>query len=185
MSGTPYLGQTVDTILGQDFLTWLWFRSDTAPGSFADAKGTPFSVSMEQRIVVRGGEGESTETASVSGALSTLREAKLGLLTGKKVVQALVRIEKDDMAWQAVIKAESFSCNSLRTPRVERDADDDDPDAVFLEKAYLVSLYFDCLDSLYLKFIRARLNPSTWREEVAAVKQWINDSADAMSGAAR
>lgn len=25
----PYLGQTTDMVLGQEFLTWLWFRSET------------------------------------------------------------------------------------------------------------------------------------------------------------
>ena len=27
----PYLGQTTDMVLGQEFLTWLWFRSETQP----------------------------------------------------------------------------------------------------------------------------------------------------------
>lgn len=80
----PYLGESTDAILGQEFLTWLWYQSDTAPGAFTDSQGAPFSVSMEQRIVVQGGEGEARETASVSGSLSPLREARFGLGTGQK-----------------------------------------------------------------------------------------------------
>ncbi len=30
MSNVEYLGQSVDVILGQEFLTWLWFRGETA-----------------------------------------------------------------------------------------------------------------------------------------------------------
>ena len=62
MSDTPCLDST-DNILGQEFLTWLWYQSDVAPGAFVDKEGQPFSVSMEQRIVVQGGEGDAKETA--------------------------------------------------------------------------------------------------------------------------
>ena len=65
----PYLGQTTDMVLGQEFLTWLWFRSETQPMGFKDKEGVPFSMNLEQRIVVQGGEGDSLETASVSGSL--------------------------------------------------------------------------------------------------------------------
>ena len=68
----PYLGQTTDMVLGQEFLTWLWFRSETQPMGFKDKEGVPFSMNLEQRIVVQGGEGDSLETASVSGSLSQL-----------------------------------------------------------------------------------------------------------------
>lgn len=131
---------------------------------------------MEQRIVVRGGEGDAQETASVIGLLSSLREARLGLLTGKKVVQALARIEKDGMAWQSLIKAEDFSIGSLRSPSVERDPDSDDMDALFLEKAYLVDLYLDMLDDLYRQFLHVRLDPARWSEEEVAVGKWITTS---------
>ncbi len=30
MSSIPYLGESTDIVLGQEFLTWLWFRSDNA-----------------------------------------------------------------------------------------------------------------------------------------------------------
>ncbi len=168
-------GGSTDGMLGQDFLTWLWFRSEQGRHFFTH-KEVPFELSMEQRIVVRGGEGDAQETASVTGLLSSLREAKLGLLTGKKVVQALARIEKDGMAWQSLIKAEDFSIGSLRSPSVERDPDSDDMDALFLEKAYLVDLYLDMLDDLYRQFLHVRLDLARWSEEEAAVGEWITTS---------
>ena len=106
--GNAYLGETTDMILGQEFLTWLWYRSDTAPGAFLTREGASFSVSMEQRIVVQGGEGDSRETTSVSGNLSPLREARIGLATGKKVTRALLLLQKEDMTWQLTLKAEDF-----------------------------------------------------------------------------
>ncbi|MDR2669694.1 MAG: hypothetical protein LBC14_07070, partial [Desulfovibrio sp.] len=93
MNDTPYLGRTADLLLGQEFLTWLWFRSATGK-IFNDVKGRPFTISVEQRVVVQGGDGDHLETASVSGVESELREARLGLVTGKKVSRALLRLER-------------------------------------------------------------------------------------------
>ncbi|WP_297045888.1 hypothetical protein [uncultured Desulfovibrio sp.] len=163
---------STDAILGQEFLTWLWYQSDTAPGAFTDAKGQPFAVSMEQRIVVAGGEGEARETASVSGSLSPLREARFGLGTGKKVTRALVRLEKDDMAFQFTLRAEDFSIGSLRTPRLDRNDADDEPDALLLEKIYLMETCLALLDALYARFLALRLSPR-WQAEVTDMGLWM------------
>ncbi len=167
----PYLGQTTDMVLGQEFLTWLWFRSETQPLCFKDKKGQPFTITLEQRIVVQGGEGEMLETASVSGSLSQLREVRLGLRTGKKVTRALVRFEKEDLAWQTTLKAEDFSLGSFRTPRVEHEKDDD-PDAIFLEKLYLMETCMELLDSSYAMFLEIRLSPN-WDGEAREMAKWM------------
>ena len=169
---TTLHGDSTDSILGKEFLTWLWYQSDVAPGAFTDAQGAPFAVSMEQRIVVQGGEGDAQETASVSGALSPLREARFGLGTGKKVSRALVRLEKDDMAFQVSLRAEDFSLNSLKTPKLEKSGDDDDPDALLLEKIYLMEVCTGLLDSLYQRFLSLRLSPD-WAREVGDMRQWM------------
>lgn len=173
MSDTPYLGQTMDIVLGQEFLTWLWFRSESRNGMFMTAGGTSFSIYMEQRIVVQGGEGESLETATVSGPMSQLREARLGLMTGKKVSRALLRIERDADNWQVTLKAEDFALGSLKTPAIEKGDDEgDDPDARFLEKMYLIETCLGLIDEVYRQFLTVRLS-SKWSEEVQDLRIWM------------
>ncbi len=169
MSDTPYLGQTTDLILGQEFLTWLWYKSAVG-GIFNDPTGRPFTVSMEQRIVVQGGEGDHVETASVSGPDSELREARMGLTTGKKVTRALLRLERDPEEWRVTLKAADFSLGSLKTPKIEK-SDDDDPDALFLEKIHLIESCLELLDTLYKVFLGIRLS-SAWKDETARIKDW-------------
>ena len=178
MAEASYIGENTDLILGQDFLTWLWYKSETSNGLFRMSKGTakagePFSLNMEQRVVVRGGEGDNRETASVSGSLSPLREARLGLLTGKLVVRALARLEKDGMNWQVTRRADDFSIGSLRTPQVAKSEEGDDPDALFLEKIYLIESCLDMLDDVYRQFLTVRLTPSAWGHEVREVAEWM------------
>ena len=172
MTDTPYLGQSTDLILGQEFLTWLWFRSATG-GIFNTRDGRPFTVSMEQRIVVQGGEGDHVETASVSGVDSELREARMGLTTGKKVTRALLRLEREPDSWQVTLKAADFTLSSLKTPKIESNANNDlDPDALLLEKISLVETCLEMLDSLYLAFLDVRLGEG-WKEEVKRLGQWM------------
>ena len=176
MAEIGYIGENTDLILGQEFLTWLWFRSETGSVFRMEGEahhGEPFNVAMEQRIVVRGGEGENQETATVVGSFSPLREARLGLLTGKQVVRCLVRLEKDGMDWQVSLKAEDFSINSLRTPKVVRDDGDEDPEGLFLEKMYLIDLGLDMLDEMFRQFLTLRLSPAAWNKEAEAVAAWM------------
>ncbi|MDR0339730.1 MAG: hypothetical protein LBH65_05575 [Desulfovibrio sp.] len=172
MSDTPYIGQTADLVLGQEFLTWLWFRSATG-AIFNDAKGAPFTVSMEQRIVVQGGEGDHVETASVSGVDSELREARLGLTTGKKVTRALLRFERGPEEWQVTLKAADFALGSLKTPKIERNDRDADPDALLLEKLSLVESCLELTDSAFAAFLAVRLDAPSWKDEVERLRQWM------------
>lgn len=172
MSDMPYLGESTDLVLGQEFLTWLWYRSDTAKTFKAPDGGADFEVSMEQRIVVQGGEGDARETASVSGVLSELREARFGLATGKKVTRALVRFSREPEIWQVTLRAGDFSFGSLKTPTVERgDSPDDDPDAVFYEKIHLIETCTGFFDTVYKEFFELRLSPK-WDEEVRSIREW-------------
>jgi hypothetical protein len=172
MSSNPYLGESTDLVLGQEFLTWLWFRSDTAPVFAAPDRGPDFTVSMEQRIVVQGGEGNALETASASGVMSDLREARLGLTTGKKVTRALVRFIRDPEEWQVTLKAQDFSLGSLKTPSVEKgDSPDDDPDALFFEKIHLTEVCLGFFDALYAEFLSLRLSPQ-WEAAAREISAW-------------
>lgn len=169
MSSDP---NTPDNILGQEFLTWLWYRSDTAP-AFATKKGDNFTISLEQRMTVEGGMGETHESAAVVGAGSPLREARVGLATGKKVTRCLLQLTRDELDFQVVLKAEDFSLNSLKTPKIEKTAEeDDDPDAVVLEKIALLEMAVEMIDSLYLAFLNIRLDEAAWGTEAARIRSW-------------
>ena len=165
-------GLMLGNVLGKEFLTWLWFQSDVAPGAFVDKDGQPFSVSMEQRIVVQGGQGEAEETASVAGTLSPLREARFGLGKGKKVTRATIRMEKDELAFQFTLSADDFTLGSMKFPKVEKPEEDDDPDAMLLERFYLMEVCLGLLESLYASFLRLRLS-AAWGETVQEITAWI------------
>ncbi len=147
-----------DLILGEEFLTWLWYKSDIASSFFE----------------VQGGNGNTKETASVSGSLSPLREARFGLGTGKKVSRAFLRLEKNDLCWQFSISANDFSFQSLRLPKIGEKGQGEDPDALILEKVYLVEECLHLFDRIFETFISMRFSDD-WQREVEAVRSWMTE----------
>jgi hypothetical protein len=163
-------------ILGQEFLTWIWYTSDARPDAFRDAAKAPFQLYMEHRVVVQGGVGDTLETASVSGALSPLREARVGLATGKKVTRATLRFEQDGLRWQLSLRAEDFAVGGLKGPKTDHGDAGDDPDALLLERIYLMERCMALLDSLYAAFLRLRLSPQ-WADETRRIHAWMTEQA--------
>jgi len=165
---------SVSLALGQEFLTWLWFASETRNGLFTTKDGEVFAVQLEQKVSVQGGEGEAKETAVCSGPMAELREARLGLRTGKKVNKAKLRIERDEVSWQVLIDAATLSLSGLKTPKVETTLEEgEDPDARILEKTYLVEKCVGYLDTVYRQFVELRFE-AAWDKEVNDLRAWLD-----------
>jgi hypothetical protein len=161
------------TILGRDFLTWLWFKSENQNGIFKTKNGEDFALYLEQKVVVQGGEGERLEKAMCTGAMSELREARLGLRTGKKVVQAKIKLEQDSNEWIVEVDASNFTFSGLKTPKVRTKMEEgEDPDGVFLEKIFLVEKALGFFDDVFNSFVDIRMSIH-WQGEVEALRKWL------------
>ncbi len=168
----------IGSILGRDFLTWLWFKSEMNNGFFTTGEGEDYAVYISQKVAVESGEDESRDKTVSSGVMSELREARLGLGSGKKVVQAMLKIEQDSNEWQVLVHADEFSYSGLKTPKVDTRMDEgDDPDAPFLEKMFLVQKVQNVLDDLFRQFLDKRLG-DFWNDEVRAMQRWVRRDAE-------
>ncbi|WP_207259680.1 hypothetical protein [Desulfovibrio sp. Huiquan2017] len=163
-----------NTLLGQDFLTWLWFKTDQDTVLFQLEDNRTFTLHMEQKLSVQGGEGETKATATVTSPAGELSEAKTGLSTGKKVNKAQLLFSIDEDEWLVTVSAADFGLSGLKTPKIStKDDEGDDPDAKFLEKMFLVERCLEMFDVVFTQFLNLRLSRD-WAEESARVKLWIN-----------
>jgi len=163
-----------NNILGQDFLTWLWYKTDSDNPLFTLKDNRKFTLQMEQKLSVQGGEGETKATTTVSSPGGEMSEAKTGLLHGKKVSKAQVLFSMDEEQWLVSLSASDFGLAGLKTPKIaSKDEEGDDPDAKFLEKIFLIERCLEMLDVVYSHFLNLRLGKG-WAEESARVKLWIN-----------
>ena len=168
--------ESPDGMLGQDFLTWLWFKSEDEPGFARNAAGYPFLVSMEERVTVTGFHGFDRETTSVTS--SVLEEARVGLHRGKKVSRALIHLSMGDYSADVSVKAADFSLNSMRAQKATTKTDisdgDDDPDALFYEKTYFIEKTAKLLDALYRQFLVLRLDKDKWDKTTSEMQLWMS-----------
>ena len=169
------MAEAKNPVLGQDFLTWLWFKSEKSGWLFKLPDGSEVNVYLEQKISVRGGTGEEAETATVSGPHAQFAEARLGVKSGKRVDRALIRFEQDGETWTVVVKADDFTLNALRPPKTEtRSEEGDDPDAKVLEKLYLIEKCAGFFDALYTQFLNVRLSQG-WTGELSDFAEWLRE----------
>ena len=169
--------ESLDGSLGRDFLTWLWFRSDVVSTFFRAGNAQPFQVSMEKRVTVTSFCGTERETTSMATWVpgESLLEARVGLRRGKKVTSALIHLTKDDFGFDVSVKAADFSLNSLKTPKIDKPDRDDDPDALFLEKVFLIETAVTLLDSLYRQFLGLRLDSDKWDKTTGEMMKWMGE----------
>ena len=135
-------------------------------------------VYMEKRVTVTGFVGCDRETASVtaSDTASPLTEARLGLRRGKKVSSAIISLSKADCDFNFSVKAADFSLNSLKTSKINKPDRDDDPDALFLEKVFLIETAVTLMDCLYRQFLGLRLDKDKWDKTTGEMMKWMKEA---------
>ena len=102
-------------------------------------------------------------------------EARLGLKSGKRVDRALIRFEQEGETWTVTVKADDFTLNALRPPKIDtRSEEGEDPDAKVLEKMFLIEKCTNFFDALYAQFLAIRLSPG-WPGELSDFGEWLRE----------
>lgn len=165
------LAEHLNPVLGQDFLTWLWYRVEARDDRFTTPAGREFVIAFEHKVAVQGGSEDNVETAVVTSPRNVLAEALTGLRRGKKVSRARLRIESGADGWVFQVRADDLVMTGLKTPKVE--ADKEDPDGTWLEKLALVETCLELFDTCFKTFLDLRMDPEAWDAEVARVAAWM------------
>lgn len=151
--------------LGREFLTWLWFRSDTREGRFTTSAGD-IELWFDQRLKL---ESEASEASTIQAETPTAtQEARVSALTGKSVTQAKIRIVAGQKQWTFTIR-QSLALSGVKIPGLLSREDDDQ----FFERLFLIEEIESLVRELYDEFIRIRVNDATWSDELAEIRRWI------------
>ena len=163
--------------IGQEFLTWLWYRTDSQGNLIRVANGQEAEVSFERFMTLEGGEGDAQESVTIRGLQAELHEAKTALQAGKKVAKAHIRLGTGDLQWKFTIDAATLDISSLKVPKtvsVGEEADDDlSFEARVLERVWMIEQALEAIDSLFRLFLTQRISSDAWAEEKKAMKAWI------------
>ena len=167
--------------LGQEFLTWLWYKSEERGGAVFLPGSGDIQLVFEKYMILESGEGESLERLICKGLQTELREARTGLRMGKKLEQARIYLARGDYEWRLTLGATLFEYRNVVLPRTVAASDEgSDPVAVeakTLERIGMSEEALRTVDELFRLFLTLRTGRD-WAEELAAVKRWISRDAE-------
>jgi recombination associated protein RdgC len=165
--------------LGQEFLTWLWYKSGERGGAVELPGIGDLTVVFEKHIMLEYGDGDSFEKVICQGLQAELKEARTGLRMGKKLEQARILLARGEYEWNLTIKASRFEFKSVKVPKTMGAGEEaDDPEAVegrILEKIAMSEEVLHLVDELFRLYLTVRLSES-WEAELARIRKWVNAS---------
>jgi recombination associated protein RdgC len=162
--------------LGQEFLTWLWWKSEERGGVVALPGEGDIVVVFEKHMLLEYGEGDSNESLICRGLQTELREARTGLVMGKKLEQARIQIAKNDFEWNFTMAAALMEFRNVKLPKTGAESGNDnnpeEREGMILERIYLFEELIQVVMDLFRLFLTVRVS-AEWREELQQIRTWV------------
>ena len=155
--------------LGEEFLTWLWYRLETEGGEFDLGQGRVVGVSLDDFIVFAPRDDDETEQTLRKGMPTRAVEARAGLRSGHRLKKAKLILAMGDLQWGLTLDASTMGLGSIKLPDDDEDAEG--PEERSRERAANFLLLHEIVGQLYRLFLELRLRadyPSTDGEQQAA-----------------
>lgn len=165
--------------LGREFLTWLWFKSETEGGLFNLDDGTVAEFQLDGTLTLTSDSDERRETVICSGENPRLKEARFALSEYKKVTKAKIRLILGDDVWVFTLDSMWMNFSSMKGPKLLQDPGED-PDGMFYEKMAVTGQALAAVDTAYRTFLLLRISEQWEENQIPAISLWIRgeDPAD-------
>ncbi|BBO90473.1 hypothetical protein DSCOOX_36530 [Desulfosarcina ovata subsp. ovata] len=159
--------------IGNEFLTWLWFSTDTNQDYFKTIDETITTLDIGNRIVLENNVNDTSEIITIKGDDAGLEEGLLSLRKGAVVVEMNLIYKTENQEWKFSIKGESLSFSSLKVPETGPMETKDDVEGLLLEKAYLFEKAIHLINGLFNAFLKLRASVEWDQTVVPAIRKWV------------
>lgn len=171
-----------NVMLGEEFLTWLWYHADILSFYLFNEKNEEKQINIyfENKLSVRGTNGENSLQTNLSGNNNPLDEARFGLCTGKKVNNACIVFSgRDDISFLFSLNAKNFSFSSFQI--LDCKFERSDFQTFLLLKMHLFERAMIYFNAVYQEFLNVRLDEKAWKSETEDIRTWIIQFANSVS----
>jgi recombination associated protein RdgC len=156
--------------LGEEFLMWLWFRSETDPQVDLSEPLVAVRVEMGDSLTLRGPEEADAALVSVRGERAAASsEARAAAREGKKLCKCKARFRQGDQIWPFALNADTLGVSGLRLP-VPRGVPM--PDGLIMRGEKLEE-FIQHFYAVFEVFLDQRLREKKWKALEAAMRVWI------------
>ncbi|MBK8975202.1 MAG: hypothetical protein IPM29_04710 [Planctomycetes bacterium] len=157
--------------LGEEFLTWLWFRTETEGGEFELGAGRVAAVSFDDLLEFAPLDDDETEHTLRKGMPTRSVEARAALRTGHRLRRARLVVAHGQLVWQLVLDGASMQPRSVRLPEDDEEAESMEERS--RERAANFLLLNELLGLLYREFLRIRLRPDYLGSDAERQARWM------------
>ena len=160
--------QTNRTFIGREYLTWLWFLSETQGHRISLPEVGDFRFFVDDRIVLTSAGGSVHENVLKGGTPAYATEAKVSLLSGKLVNEAKFVLQESERQWSWSMRADDLGLRGVKLPAVS------EPDAAAHMGARLkmMQTLVDVVDALFQQYMALRTTPA-FEQELDRVSEWL------------
>lgn len=154
--------------LGEEFLTWLWYMSETRTDPLDVPKVGAVQVAMGQELIL-GDEGGDAQTVVLRGEMpSASSEARECLATGKRVRRAKIYFTIESIQWGCTIVGSTLAISGLRLPTGGRA----DFDTQCVDRLDAIGRICRAINWLFEQYLSVRLNPASWEKAHTLITDW-------------
>jgi len=157
--------------LGNEFLLWLWYITDTETDTLKLTDGSELTLMMARSINLECPRGQTGhETISHTGP-TRLPEARRAIRSGKLPRKAGLTMVRHDQQFEVSIGAELFAVSGGKLPPCPEDVTG--AREKLESRVTQVRDLDEALSLLFRYFLEIRLSTLRWRDELDGIQSWL------------
>lgn len=157
--------------LGEEFLTWLLWRSETRSAMIGVGD---IEVHFGGTILLAAPFGEAEEVTLKGDSPAEAPELLATLRQGKLVRRAQTRWVIEGIEWHVTVQGQTLALSGLKLPLRGGALDA----AMIDRRLELLDGFGEAFDRVYEAFLEIRLSAAGWKKESEALRHWIAGGAE-------
>ena len=157
--------------LPDEFILWVWYRSERDFTTFHLSTGETVDLWIDDKLAFASSAEDKAVSTFRGGAPSTLPEARLSVLSGRRIQEARFGMRRGEAEWNFVlkVKAGDLLVSGLKIPSVVKD----DAEEMIYERAYLMDSVEEVLGDLFTQYFKLRTSPEWETGEREETHNWL------------
>lgn len=164
-------GAETHGFLGEEFLTWLWFRWETDGGEYTLSGGRVVGVALDDFLAFAAPDEDATEQTLRRGLPTRTAEARTALRQGRRLRKARLLVAEGSRQWSATLDAPTLSLGGVKLPDDAEECESD-TDRTADRAANWLALH-EIVQALYAHFLQQRLRPDYLKTAGEQQARWM------------
>lgn len=159
------------TFLGEEFLTWLWYRIDTKGGDFELGEGRSVAVAIDDFLAFAPRDDDETEQTLRKGLPTHSHEARAALRNGRRLRKAKLIVAEGAIQFSVTLDGSTMNLAGIKLPDDSEECESQEDRNV--ERAVHFLLLHELIGKLYEIFLRDRLRTDYLKTSGEKQAQWM------------